>query len=94
MEKPPLINKLRGPKIKGVAIFDVVATFMGAFLLSRIKIFKDFNIFIITIILFIILILIAIATHYALGIPTMLNYYLGINTLNEVLESRKKRDII
>jgi hypothetical protein len=78
-----VINSLRGPKLNGISVFDVVATAFGAFILSNVLKIH-------TIIIFILLIILAIGIHYALGVPTMLNYFLGINTLEEVMDRRKQ----
>jgi hypothetical protein len=86
-----ILNILRGPKIVGVALFDLSSTALGAYILSNfltyLGVFKTST----TLILFILLVILAIGTHYVLGIPTMLNYYLGINTLGEVMVEREKR---
>lgn len=86
-----IINRLRSPKIVGVALFDLSSTALGAYILSNVL--KYLGVFETgtTLILFILLIILAIGTHYVLGIPTMLNHYLGINTLEEVMEEREKR---
>lgn len=78
-----MINKLRSIKVKGIAAFDVLATVTLSYLLSS----KMINM----IGIFVLLIITAIVVHRLLSIPTMLNYYLGINTLNEVIDGRIKR---
>lgn len=86
------IQWLRGPKLNGIAAFDLVATAMGAFILSRaVKFLNRFEGYTLTFILFILLIILAIGVHYVMEIPTMMNHYLGINTIEEVIEGRKSR---
>lgn len=77
-----MINELRSTKIKGIAVFDVVATAAISYALSN---GKD------AIGIFILLIILAIVVHSILGIPTMLNHYIGINTLKEVIDGRMLR---
>ena len=83
------LDKLRSPKIAGMAAFDWAATLFAAFLLSLAiswlmnrfgltnneSIF-DWKVFLLT---FLVLIVVAILTHKAMDIDTMLNYYLGIS---------------
>jgi hypothetical protein len=86
------INWLRGPKLNGIAAFDLVATAAGAFILSgTIKLLDGFKGYTHVLVIFILLIILAIGVHYAMEIPTMMNHYLGINTLEEVTESRNSR---
>lgn len=64
-----------------MAVFDWVATMIGAILLSRaIKI--NFGA------LFLTMIMIAIVVHAALGIPTMFNAYLGLAKKDDVYAAR------
>ena len=78
------IQWLRGHKLNGIAAFDLVATAIVAFILSG----KGYMH---VLVIFILLIILAIGVHYAMGIPTMMNHYLNINTLEEVIEGRKTR---
>ena len=83
---------LRDKKIFGIAAFDMLVTVLASFILAKtIKSIHETGIFMLTFIIFILLILFAIWLHYTINIPTMLNYYLGINTLDDVIEGRKKR---
>lgn len=80
------IDKLRRPKFADMAIFDwvatgIVAAIMGAAAGSVCA----------GILIFVILILIAIITHSVLGIPTMLNAYLGIACKKDVYAKRAKQ---
>jgi hypothetical protein len=92
MSSSSTINWLRGPKLNGIAAFDLVATAMGAFILSgAIKLLDRFNGYTHVLVIFILLIILAIGVHYAMEIPTMMNHYLNINTLEEVTEGRNSR---
>lgn len=84
-----IIKTLRVPKVAGVAVFDVAGTFAISCLICKFtsidnKILGSFAIFII-------LIIIAVVIHWALNIPTMLNHYIGINSLKDVIDGRKLR---
>ena len=86
-----LIKKLRKPKIAGMAAFDWVATAVGAGILAGgMKVCCRAPIGVLFALMFVILVILGILIHYAIGTPTMLNYYLGLNTLEDVLEARKK----
>ena len=86
------IKWLRSPKLNGIAAFDLVATAIGAFILSgTIRLLDRFKGYKHVLVIFILLIILAIGIHYVMEIPTMMNHYLGINTLEEVTESRKSR---
>jgi hypothetical protein len=92
MVKCSIIDKMRQPKFIGMAVFDWVATFIFSVIIALLvnyfaKLDESFYITIIK--TFIIMIFITILAHYAFGIPTMLNYYLGLNSLNAVLKLRK-----
>ncbi len=80
-----IIDKLRQPKFLGMAIFDWVATLGAAIILNQITFFSKYGILVI----FIVLIIAGIASHILFKKPTMLNYYLGFNTQDEVLINRK-----
>lgn len=87
------IKWLRGPKLNGIAAFDLVSTAIGAFILSgTIRMLDRFKGYTHVLVIFILLIILAIGIHYFMEIPTMMNHYLGINTLEEVTEGRKSRD--
>lgn len=86
------INWLRGPKLIGIAVFDVLATLAGAFVVSgAIKKLNRFEGYTHVFIVFILLIIIGIGVHVVMDIPTMFNHYIGINTLDEVKKSRLER---
>lgn len=90
-EEKSLLDRLRGPKLNGMAAFDFAATAAAALFISKIiKLIGGLGFPVLFVIVFIILIIIGIAIHYFMGIPTMLNHYLGLNTLQEVMESRNK----
>lgn len=78
-----LIGKLRGPKLMDMAIFDFVMTYVAAYFIQK-KFMKKWSVNK----LFILFILIGIFIHYKFEIPTMLGYYLGLNTREAVLERR------
>ena len=87
-----IIDKIRKPKIIGMSIFDWVATFIFSVIIALLVNYfakLDESVYITIIKTFIIMMFVAILAHYAFGIPTMLNYYLGLNTLNAVLKLRK-----
>ena len=85
------IDKLRSPKLLNMAIFDWVATFLVAVILSLILyLITKINYLILLILIFSLLIVLGIITHKVLGIPTMLNYYLGLNNKENVLKNRKE----
>ena len=68
---PGMLSSIRTYRIFGMAIFDWIATMLGALLISRVigTCFAG---------TFIVLIIVAIIVHAAIGIPTMLNVYLGL----------------
>jgi hypothetical protein len=89
------LNWLRGPKLNGISAFDMIATVIGAFILSNtVHFLNQFGTYTLTLIIFIMLILFAIGLHYVMGVPTMLNHYIGINTIDEVMDGRKQRDAL
>jgi len=70
------IDKVRGPKILDMSIFDWIASLLGAILLGHAFSLDgpvDWLLFIIAWIAFGVLI------HYSFGVPTMLGYYVGLN---------------
>jgi hypothetical protein len=79
------MDTLRKPKILDVAVFDVVATLAAAVAVAPRRDVVTISCS------FIILMCVAIIIHIALGIPTRLNAYLGINTVEEVHDSRRKK---
>lgn len=86
------IKWLRGPKLNGIAAFDLVATAIVSFILSgTIRLLDRFKGYTHVLVIFILLIILAIGIHYIMEIPTMMNHYLGINTLEEVTEGRESR---
>ena len=87
------LDKLRKPKVAGMSIFDHVATLVVAIIIGvLVNHYNPFassvvlNIFII----FILLIVLGIIIHKLFRVPTMLNYYLGLNSREAVMASRKK----
>jgi hypothetical protein len=69
-----LIKELRKPRIKGIAIFDLLTSFIGMALIFS-YMGWDWRVGAA------LAVPIGIATHYVLGIDTTLNYYLGISKL-------------
>jgi uncharacterized membrane protein YcaP (DUF421 family) len=78
-----LIDRLRGPKIAEMALFDWVATAAVAAVIGVFS--KSTHVGVVS---FIMLILIAIILHYYLGIPTMFNAYLGLALKKDVYNKR------
>jgi hypothetical protein len=80
-----LLAQLRGPKIANMAVFDWVATGLVAIgasaLFGRPSMAPA---------VFIVLIIMAIIVHDALGVPTMLNAYLGLAKKDDVLAARER----
>uniref|UniRef100_A0A6C0DTR2 Uncharacterized protein n=1 Tax=viral metagenome TaxID=1070528 RepID=A0A6C0DTR2_9ZZZZ len=71
------LDRLRGPKILDMSIFDWVTSLAAATLvgwLFGITGGAHWVLFILAWILF------GVVTHYAFGVKTMLGYYLGLNT--------------
>ena len=87
-----IIDYLRKPKLANIAMFDVIGTFGVAvligYLVNKKHPFK-IHLWINIIIIFLLLIILAIIIHKIFKIPTMLNYYIGINTLESVMKNRK-----
>lgn len=80
------IHKLRSYRLFNISLFDVIATYFAAVIISyfmkRKMIIKHiFKVFLL-------LIVIGIITHKVLNIPTMLNHYLGLNDKKSVLATR------
>jgi hypothetical protein len=91
------IDVLRGPKIFNIALFDLTGTIIIAIILTlvvlKVKNY-DFSSNIAYVILYCFLVsftalIIGSVVHYIFGIPTMLNYYLGLNSYNDVMSARK-----
>lgn len=78
----PTIAELRRPKLPGdIAAFDVILTLAVAALYSfvrNISLMGSFSIFL----------ALTVGVHHALGIPTRLNAYLGINS-HEAVDAKR-----
>lgn len=88
------LNKARSLKVKDIAVFDVVGTAVvsvGIGVAAHKMIGGDSHWAALSVIIFAILILAAIVIHWALGVPTMGNAYLGITTKEEVMAARRER---
>ena len=88
-----IIDYLRKPKVAGMSIFDLVGTFLVAVLIGYlINMHRKFKIslWINIIVIFFLLLILGVIIHKIFGIPTMLNYYLGLNSYDEVIAKRKK----
>ena len=88
-----LIQKLRSFKIADISVFDFLGTMFFGILIGLCWFFLQpqpnphlhwFIIFA-TLLLF----LFGIAVHYMMGISTMGNYYLGLNSKVDVLKQRR-----
>ena len=82
-----IVTELRKYKLFDIAMFDVIATFIGAFILWKYSNKTSINELLIIFILFLIL---GVIVHKVFKIPTMGNYYLGLNTKEEVLKAREE----
>lgn len=71
-----IISTLREPKVFGIAVFDLGGTLLAAYGLA-IYFGGDPLVWMIG------SILLGIGVHFAMGVPTMLNYYLGISEAPE-----------
>lgn len=78
MENCTFIDKLRGPKIFDMSIFDWVSTVLVAYLIYRFALPKVGRYFPLWQVIIAIVVL-GVAVHYFMGIPTMLGYYLHLN---------------
>ena len=85
-QKCSFIDRLRGPKIFNMAIFDWVCTIIAAWIIAAAYSDNTLKSFVY---ILIILVILAILVHKIFNIPTMLNYYLGLNTKDAVLQNRK-----
>ena len=83
------IDTLRQPKIFNMAIFDWIATLAIIYAIAYYSQPSSTNFWTYYITLCFIGILCAIFIHWYLDIPTMFNYYLGINTKESVIKNRK-----
>ena len=85
-----LLTVLRKPKLHGIAAFDLIGTMVASYYLAKgARVIGSCSQFVVTVIIFIILMIAAVLIHRVTDTPTMLNHYLGYNTLEEVLENRK-----
>ena len=77
MDSESLLQRLRGPKVLGMSIFDWVTSLLAAYLVGRylfgIKGVNSWGLFIIGWILF------GVIAHKLACVDTMLGYYLGLN---------------
>lgn len=92
MEKGSFINTVRKPKIFNMAVFDIVATAASGVLAlwvlseySSIE-FNTLNLIIVEFIIF----SVGVIVHRVFNIPTMGNYYLGLNDIESVYNNRNK----
>jgi hypothetical protein len=86
------IDKLRKPKIFNMALFDWIATILVGGLIGMAlskKYTNDYYDKKYIIWSIIIVIILAPIAHVLFKTPTMFNYYLGLNTKEEVLANRK-----
>ena len=89
---PSTIQWLRGFRLNGIAAFDLIVTGISAYVMALgVKYISQFSTTIVTSILFILLMISAVLIHVISDVPTMLNHYIGINTLEEVIDGREKR---
>lgn len=84
------IKSLRRPKLAGIAVFDTAATGAIAIVIAYVidAYRPNTHVYALSVFIFLFLILVAIGVHYITDTPTMLNYYIGINTLSDVMETR------
>lgn len=82
-----LIDRLRKPKIFGMSVFDWTCTLIAALLITYFY-YGDFHVGHILFI-FVLLVGLAILVHKITNTPTMLNYYLGLNSKEAVMQNRK-----
>ena len=70
-----LVDTVRKPRIAGMAVFDWVASLLGGWIVG-----SYIGIHGVTwIVWFLLWILFGVVVHLALGVNTMLGYYLGVN---------------
>jgi hypothetical protein len=82
LERMPTLARLRSVHIMDMAVFDWLATMIGAIVLA--SVFSSEHV----VGIFILLIVTAIVAHWAFGIPTMLNAYLGLAKKEDVYAKR------
>lgn len=82
-----VITKLRQPQFMQMAAFDWLATLAGAISIGTLI---DHNSVAEIAGIFILMVIIAIIVHYSLGVPTMLNAYLGLTKKEDVYAARDK----
>jgi succinate dehydrogenase hydrophobic anchor subunit len=93
------LDILRTFTIFGMTLFDLTMTFLVAILFSCMIVYSYFitktitndmpqKFIFNTITFFLLLLNVGVFVHAYLGIPTMLNYYLGINTYQSVIDNR------
>lgn len=70
------LDKLRGPKILDMSIFDWATSLAAAALVGWLFGFEGVVQWVLFIVVWVIF---GVATHYAFGVNTMLGYYLGLN---------------
>ena len=86
------LTYLRSFRFGGIALFDVTATALISLGIAvGVKQTCRTGLPLITLITFFILLIIAIVLHDAINVPTMLNYYLGLNSLEDVYKKRRER---
>ncbi|NDH69696.1 MAG: hypothetical protein EBY22_17725 [Gammaproteobacteria bacterium] len=76
MAECSFIDKLRGPKILDMSIFDWIASLLGAAIVGYLLKFDNplkWIVFIIAWVCF------GTLVHFIFGVPTMFGYYLGLN---------------
>ena len=70
------LDKLRGPKVLDMSIFDWATSLLAAGLVGWLIGFEGLLQWIL---FFIVWIIFGVVAHYAFGVKTMLGYYLGLN---------------
>lgn len=83
------IDTLRQPKIFNMAIFDWIATLIVIYVIAYYSQPISSNFWSYYLGLCFIGVLLAIVIHWYFSIPTMFNYYLGLNTKESVIKNRK-----
>ena len=72
-----ILDKIRGPKMAGMSLFDWITSLLGAWFIGAFILRLTRPIYwILWIILWII---IGVVVHVAMKVPTMLGFYLGLN---------------
>lgn len=82
-----VITKLRQPQVMQMAAFDWLATLAGAAAIGTLIDRKSVPA---VAAIFVLMVIAAILVHYSLGIPTMLNAYLGLVKKEDVYAARAK----